>query len=239
MARLEPGKWSTDALTNLPIILRHGVDLTENARIAEMLQRHGERFLARCFTERERQWCFEGVPAHIRACLFGAATGSDTASAGDLNASEPPHGADSAAANESEAGDAATGPEAQDVDRDLQRAVSDDHDEVPARFQVLSKREQRLARQTIERLAARFAAREAVLKALGTGWRDGIAWTDIEVTRQPSGEPGIRLSGRAAEIAADLGLTQWALSMSHAGAYSMASVVATGTVSPAASGRPD
>src|SRR5690606_18116699 len=51
-----------------------------------------------------------------------------------------------------------------------------------------------------ERLAARFAAKEAALKAIGTGWRSGIAWTDVEVVRLPAGEPTLRVSGRAAEV---------------------------------------
>lgn len=79
-----------------------------------------------------------------------------------------------------------------------------------------------------ERLAARFAAKEAVLKALGTGWRNGIAWTDIEVKPEPSGQPIVRLSGKAAEIARDLGIRRWHLSLTHTDTHAMASAIASG-----------
>lgn len=82
-------------------------------------------------------------------------------------------------------------------------------------------------RRRAEHLAARFAAKEAVLKALGTGWRDGIAWTDVEVVREPSGRPGVRLHGRAAGIAAELGVSGWLLSLTHTGDTAAASAIAT------------
>jgi holo-[acyl-carrier protein] synthase len=126
------------------LILGHGIDLVEIVRIGQMLERHGPRFLERCFTAGERAYCHEGD------------------------------------------------------------------------------------RRRIERLAARFAAKEAVLKALGTGWRDGIAWTDVEVVREPSGQPGIRLHGEAAEVARDLGVTGWLLSLTHSDAHAVASAIATG-----------
>jgi holo-[acyl-carrier protein] synthase len=124
-------------------LIGHGIDLVDTARIAKMLDEHGERFLGRCFTAAEHEYCHEN------------------------------------------------------------------------------------GRRRIERLAARFAAKEAVLKALGTGWRDGIAWTDIEVVREPSGRPGIRLHGRAARIAAELGIAGWHLSLTHTQSHAMASVIAT------------
>ncbi|MEM9373670.1 MAG: holo-ACP synthase [Planctomycetota bacterium] len=77
-----------------------------------------------------------------------------------------------------------------------------------------------------ERLAARFAAKEAALKALGTGWADGIGWTDIAVRRLSSGKPELVVRGRAAEIASALGITRWHVSLTHSGAYAMASVIA-------------
>ena len=83
-------------------------------------------------------------------------------------------------------------------------------------------------RRRAERYAVRFACKEAVLKALGTGWRDGIAWTDIAVTHEPSGRPGVQLSGRCAEIAAGLAVRRWHVSLTHAGAYAAASVIACG-----------
>jgi holo-[acyl-carrier protein] synthase len=83
-------------------------------------------------------------------------------------------------------------------------------------------------RRRVERYAVRFAAKEAVLKALGTGWTDGIAWTDVEVLRLPSGEPRILLTGRAGEIAAERGIRSWSLSMSHTEQYAVASAIAVG-----------
>jgi holo-[acyl-carrier protein] synthase len=67
-----------------------------------------------------------------------------------------------------------------------------------------------------ESLAGRFAAKEAVAKALGTGmWRDGIVWTDVEILREESGAPLLRLHNAAARRAAALGLAAWSLSLSH------------------------
>src|SRR5947208_9442500 len=60
-----------------------------------------------------------------------------------------------------------------------------------------------------EHLAGRFAAKEAVLKVLGTGWRHGIAWTDIEITKTEAGQPGVALSGECARIAGELGIRRW------------------------------
>lgn len=78
----------------------------------------------------------------------------------------------------------------------------------------------------VERFAARFAGKEAALKALGTGWRDGIAWTDIEIAGEPSGRPTLRVSGEAAKIAAGLGITRWHISLSHSRSHAIASVIA-------------
>lgn len=79
-----------------------------------------------------------------------------------------------------------------------------------------------------EHLAARFAAKEAVLKALGTGWAQGIAWTDVEITRDHAGRPGVVLYNRAAQCAAEQGITAWLISLSHTEHYAMASVIALG-----------
>jgi holo-[acyl-carrier protein] synthase len=76
-----------------------------------------------------------------------------------------------------------------------------------------------------EHLAGRFAAKEAVLKVLGTGWRGGIAWTDIEVTRNPSGQPGIALTGECARIAENLGIKAWLVSLSHIETHATASAI--------------
>jgi holo-[acyl-carrier protein] synthase len=123
-------------------VIGHGIDLVEIARIVDMLEKHGERFLERCFTVEEYDYCEEG------------------------------------------------------------------------------------GRRRGERLAARFAAKEAVLKALGTGWRNGIAWTDIEVVREPSGQPTVRLSGEAGRVAQQQGVTRWVLSLSHTDTHAVASAIA-------------
>ncbi len=79
---------------------------------------------------------------------------------------------------------------------------------------VFTPAEQALTQGRVERLAARFAAKEAVAKALGTGIGP-VAWTDIEVLATPQGEPVLHLHRAAAARAADLGLTAWAVSLSH------------------------
>ncbi len=76
-----------------------------------------------------------------------------------------------------------------------------------------------------EHLAARFAAKEAVLKALGTGWRNGIGWTDVEVVLEPSGRPTVRLWNVALETAQRLGIVRWSLSLSHTDELAAASAV--------------
>jgi holo-[acyl-carrier protein] synthase len=77
----------------------------------------------------------------------------------------------------------------------------------------------------VERYAARFAAKEAALKAIGTGWRSGVSWTDIEVRREPGGRPTISFTGRAAEFAARLGVKRASLSLSHTKDQAIASVI--------------
>lgn len=84
-----------------------------------------------------------------------------------------------------------------------------------------------------ESLAARFAAKEATAKALGTGiWRNGIAWTDIEVVRAEHGAPTLHLHHAAAARANSLGWTSWSVSLSHDRAHAIAFVVAMHTPSP-------
>lgn len=122
-------------------IVGHGIDIVEIERIEDMLERHGDRFLERCFTDAERSYAMGGKRAG-------------------------------------------------------------------------------------EHLAGRFAAKEAALKAIGTGWRSGIAWTDIEVVLHPSGAPSLEIRGRAAEIAMELGVTSWHVSISHTDAHAVASVIA-------------
>ncbi len=66
-----------------------------------------------------------------------------------------------------------------------------------------------------ERYAARFAAKEAGMKAIGTGWRHGVRWQDFEVANLPSGKPTLRFHGKAAEFAERLGVKNIALSLTH------------------------
>ena len=79
-----------------------------------------------------------------------------------------------------------------------------------------------------ERYAARFAAKEAAFKALGTGWGAGVRWLDVEVTHQPSGKPELVLTGRAQEVARGLGVTRMAVSISHSDRYVVAQVIFEG-----------
>lgn len=125
------------------MILGHGIDLAEVERVRRSVERFGDRFLERVFTEAERAYAGDG----------------------------------------------------------------------PRRD---------------EHLAARFAAKEAVFKALGTGWAQGVGWTDIEVAREASGKPVLALHGRAHEIAESMGVRTWHVSLTHTGTMAMASVIAEG-----------
>jgi holo-[acyl-carrier protein] synthase len=122
------------------MIVGTGIDIAEVPRVAEAIERFGERFLRRVFTEEEIRYC-------------------------DSKANR------------------------------------------------------------IERYAARFAAKEAAMKALGTGWNRGVRWRDIEVSRQPGGRPTITFYGVAAEFAAKLGTKNVALSLSHTPEHAIANVI--------------
>ena len=122
------------------MIVGTGIDIAEVPRIREAIERHGQRFLHRIFTEGEIQYC------------------------------------------ESKA-------------------------------------------NRVERYAARFAAKEAGMKAIGTGWNHGVRWRDIEVARKPGGRPTLLLHGKAAEFAARLGAVNIALSLTHTADQAMAQVI--------------
>ena len=79
-----------------------------------------------------------------------------------------------------------------------------------------------------ERYAARFAAKEAGMKAIGTGWKRGVSWRDFEVVNLPSGKPTLRLHGVASEIAQQLGVRQISLSLTHTAELGMAHVILEG-----------
>ena len=129
-------------------VIGHGIDLVETARVGELIERHGERFLHRVYTDMEREYA------------------------------------------------------------------------------------RRNPKREIEHLAGRFAVKEAVLKALGTGWRGGITWTDVEVLRLPSGQPSAKIAGEAQRIAEKLGVETWQISISHTTTHAMASAIAMGNEKP-------
>jgi holo-[acyl-carrier protein] synthase len=81
-------------------------------------------------------------------------------------------------------------------------------------------------KRAVEHFAGRWAAKEAVLKCLGSGWRKGLCWTDIEVRNDPSGRPVVLLCGAAKESAQQLRITDILLSISHCRAYATAHAVA-------------
>jgi holo-[acyl-carrier protein] synthase len=122
------------------MIVGTGIDITEVPRIAEAIERHGERFLRRIYTENEISYC-------------------------DSKANR------------------------------------------------------------IERYAARFAAKEAAMKALGTGWNHGVRWRDVEVCRQPGGRPTVVFHGKAAAFFTKLGASHSALSLSHTTEQAIAQVI--------------
>jgi holo-[acyl-carrier protein] synthase len=122
-------------------IIAHGIDLVDFPRLAQMIERHGQRFLDRIFTAAEQ-------------------------------------------------------------------AYAGRH------------------RNTVEKYAGRFAAKEAILKLLGTGWRGKIAWTDIEVTNNAAGRPQVRLSGEVKKIADRMKIAHISLSITHTANFAIASAVA-------------
>lgn len=87
------------------------------------------------------------------------------------------------------------------------------------------------AKNRVERFAGRFAAKEAVLKLIGMGWREKIAWTDVEVVNDPMGKPEVTLSGQVRDIAEQMGIERVSLSITHAANLAIASAVALGTSS--------
>lgn len=97
---------------------------------------------------------------------------------------------------------------------------------------IYTERERTFARGRPAELAARFAAKEAVAKALGVGMRLlsplGVGWHDVEVLNERSGRPYVVLHGRAQALAQSQGLTEWSISLSHDGGMAIAFVVALG-----------
>jgi len=94
---------------------------------------------------------------------------------------------------------------------------------------IFTKAEQAYAKANkneIEKLSGRFAAKEAVLKLMGTGWRGKIAWTDIEIINNSSGQPEVVLSGEVEKIAGKLGIKHISVSITHTANFAIASAVA-------------
>ncbi len=78
---------------------------------------------------------------------------------------------------------------------------------------------------SVERYAARFAAKEAGMKALGTGWSRGVRWTDFEIVRADSGRPTLQLHGTAADIARSMNVKQISVSLTHTATIASAIVI--------------
>jgi holo-[acyl-carrier protein] synthase len=125
------------------LIVGLGVDISEVGRIKAAIERHGEVFLRRVYTAREREYC--------------------------------------------------------------------------ERF-----------KNKFERYAGRFAAKEAAMKALGTGWARGVRWVDVEVVRQKGGRPTMALAGEAGKVAERLGVKNIALSITHTETQALAQVIFEG-----------
>jgi holo-[acyl-carrier protein] synthase len=81
-------------------------------------------------------------------------------------------------------------------------------------------------RNRVEKYAGRFAAKEAVLKLLGTGWRGKIAWTDIEIINNKAGQPQVTLGGEVKTLADNIGISQISISITHTANFAIASAVA-------------
>ena len=113
-----------------------------------------------------------------------------------------------------------------DIDR-IQRMLDDHSDRFLERcFTPEERFHGEGGRRYAEHIAARFAAKEAAMKALGTGLSAGITWTDISVRREPGGRPTLVVAGTAARLAWHHGIHEWHVSLSHTDTVAMASVIA-------------
>ncbi|MBC8106676.1 MAG: holo-ACP synthase [Anaerolineae bacterium] len=109
----------------------------------------------------------------------------------------------------------------------IKRSVEEHGERFLDRVYTPAEREycQRSKKRYFEHLAGRFAAKEAVLKVLGTGWRGGIAWTDIDIVSHTSGQPRVVLTGECLRIANELGIRAWHVSISHIETHATASAI--------------
>jgi holo-[acyl-carrier protein] synthase len=112
----------------------------------------------------------------------------------------------------------------------IQKALEDSHIGKRFRDRVFTEKEIRYCegkqRGRYESYAGRFAAKEAVMKALGRGWGSKVSWIEIEVARARSGKPDIVLYGKTARFAETLGIRRWVLSLTHTHAHGLAYVIA-------------
>jgi holo-[acyl-carrier protein] synthase len=112
----------------------------------------------------------------------------------------------------------------------IQRALEDPRTGLRFRDRVFTRKEiaycESKRRGKYESYAARFAAKEAVMKALGRGWGAQVRWLDIEVARAPGGKPAIVLHDKTAQRADGLGIRRWALSITHTSEHGLAYVIA-------------
>lgn len=83
-------------------------------------------------------------------------------------------------------------------------------------------------RQATQHFTGRWAAKEAILKALGTGWVKGISWRDVEILNEPSGQPVVELRGGAKDVARRLGIAKMLVSISHCHTHATAYALAVG-----------
>jgi len=123
-----------------------------------------------------------------------------------------------------------TGVDLAEVDR-IQAAL--EHPRIGRRFRdrVFTEKEiayceKKTQRGKYESYAGRFAAKEAVMKALGRGWGAKVRWLDIEVARARSGKPDIVLHDKTAKLAEEMGIRRWALSITHTKQHGLAFVIA-------------
>jgi holo-[acyl-carrier protein] synthase len=112
----------------------------------------------------------------------------------------------------------------------IQKALEDSHIGRRFRDRVFTEKEiqycEKKRRGRYESYAGRFAAKEAVMKALGRGWGSKVSWIEIEVARARSGRPDIVLHGKTALFADTLGIRRWVLSITHTQAHGLAYVIA-------------
>jgi len=111
----------------------------------------------------------------------------------------------------------------------IQRLMSDHAERFLDRCFTIEERSRgEETRRYAEHIAARFAAKEAAMKALGTGLTSGVAWTDFSVSVEASGRPLLVVAGGAQRLAAERGIVEWWVSLTHTDDLAMASVIAVG-----------